>query len=493
MTLHVHVNPSSARFDGWWRVTPWLVFLAALLARFTYVSLYAGSIPFWDQWDAEADRLLLPWVNGTWHWLNLFSPHNEHRIALTRLLTLALFELNHHQWDNLVEAYACAAVFASMDAMLYAKLCRGLPGRLQQLGLLAFVILLAALPFAWENIVCGFQSQFYFMALIAIAMQSVAAFGAGSSRDVFLLLVLATISLFTMASGLIACLAVMVTIAMRLRSKESTPRYFAALVFVSMALMAMVGLMITPSPPYHESLKAHGLFEHVSSLLVNLAWPWQPSLSRRWSLAIFLLWLPTLIWIIRLLQGRGFGRTDAFAAGILAWVGLQFVAIAHGRGHDMRMLASRYMDIPAIGMILNMYLALTQLTKTGRWTNWGAACAFLAIAGLGLARRQHSDMDALIQRHAFTVIETQHVRDYLATSNPINLQQPHLYIPYPDAVRLQSLLDNPTIRTTLPRLTNEDYYSTQGVGRLSIMAMKWQASFARPSDGPPTTVNPLRQ
>lgn len=494
MTRHICVASASfARFDSWWRITPWLVFLASLMARFVYVSLYADSVPFWDQWDGEADRLLLPWLGGTWHWLNLFSPHNEHRIALTRLLTLILFELNNHQWDNLVEAYACAVVFAAMNAMLYAQLCKGLPGSLQRLGLLAFIVLLAALPFAWENIVCGFQSQFYFMALIAIAMQTVAAFGTHSSRDAWLLMILAVISLFTMASGLIACLAAVVTVAVRHWSKESTPPYFAASIFVGMALVAITGLMITPSLPDHESLKAHGLFQHASSLLINLAWPWQPSLSDWWPLAILLLWMPTFMWVIQLLQRRQFSRADAFIAGMLVWVGLQFLAIAHARGHEMSALSSRYMDIPAIGMALNMYLVLTQLTTPGRLPGWIVAAAFLAIAGLGLARRQSNDMDTLNRRHAFTMIETKHVRDYLATGNPANLQQPRLCIPYPDAIRLQSWLDNPTIRSTLPRLTNEDYYSTQGLGRLSIMAMKWQALLTLSSNEPSTTANSLQR
>lgn len=478
-------SPSFAKLDGGWRITPWLVFSVALIARFIYVSLYAGSIPFWDQWDGEADRLFLPWLNGTWHWLNLFSPHNEHRIALTRLLTLALFEMNHRQWDNLVEAYACAVVFAAMETLLYARLSRGLPHPTQRFALLVFMALLAALPFAWENIVCGFQSQFYFMALVAIAMQSVAAFGIGSRRDIVLLAALGVISLFTMASGLIACLAVVVAVVIRGWLKEQAPAYFAPCIFGSMVLITIVGLALTPSLPFHNTLKAQGAAEHITSLMINLAWPWQPLLSRRWWCAILILWLPTLVWIVRVLHRRSLGRTDAFVGGMLTWVGLQFLAIAHSRGHDMSALASRYMDIPAIGIALNAYLALAQLTSTNnRFVGWVVATLFFIVTLLGLHRRQENDMNELLQRHALTVIETKHVRDYLATGNATNLQQPPLYIPYPDATRLRSLLDNPTVRAMLPRLTQQDYYSVKNLGRLSVIAMKWQAPFAQPSNYP---------
>jgi hypothetical protein len=483
-----------AKLGGWWRMTPWLMFLTALLARFIYVSLYAGSIPFWDQWDAEADGIFLPWLNGTWHWSSLFNAHNEHRIVLTRLLSLALFELNHQQWDNLVEAYAGAVVFAAVEAMLYARLCLGLPHLAQRFGLLAFMVLLAALPFAWENFVCGFQSQFYFMALLAISMQSVAAFGINSMRDLLLLMVLGAISLFTMASGLIACLAVIPAVATRLWSKAPPSRYFAICLFVCMMFIAAIGMALIPSVPANDSLKAHGLTEHVSALSFNLAWPWQPNAFWRWKLAIVFLWLPTLVWIIRALRRRDFDRSDAFAAGMLAWVGLQFLAIAHARGHDTMTLSSRYMDITAIGIILNAYLALTQLSiNNHRFPGWAVAVMFFSITLLGLAERQNADMNALLERHTQTLAETLHVRDYLATGNPINLQQPRLYIPYPDAAHLQSWLDNPAVRTMLPRLTHQDYYSAQGLGWLSVFAMKSQALFALSPNYPSAAADSLHQ
>lgn len=126
-----------------------LIFLLVLVARIAYVSLYAGDLPFWDQWDGEADTLLRPWVEHTWRISELFRPHAEHRIAFTRLLTLALFEANNGQWDNLVETYVGAGIYAVMTALLYARLCREEVSPFVRWITLVIVVLLAMLPFDW--------------------------------------------------------------------------------------------------------------------------------------------------------------------------------------------------------------------------------------------------------------------------------------------------------------------------------------------------------
>jgi hypothetical protein len=52
------------------------------------VENYGSDVPNWDQWDAEGVNLLLPWSQGKLHVLDLFAPHNEHRVALTKLVAL---------------------------------------------------------------------------------------------------------------------------------------------------------------------------------------------------------------------------------------------------------------------------------------------------------------------------------------------------------------------------------------------------------------------
>ena len=87
------------------------------------------------------------------------SPHNEHRIAFTRLIRIALFAANSGIWDNLVEAYANTLIYAGMLALLYALLCRGEAKRVIRLSMFVAVVAMGSLPFDRENTFVGFQNQ----------------------------------------------------------------------------------------------------------------------------------------------------------------------------------------------------------------------------------------------------------------------------------------------------------------------------------------------
>jgi hypothetical protein len=60
-------------------------------------------MPDWDQWDAEAGELFTPWFENDHFLTHLFTPHNEHRVILTKLQNLALVLLGG-QWDSRLEA-----------------------------------------------------------------------------------------------------------------------------------------------------------------------------------------------------------------------------------------------------------------------------------------------------------------------------------------------------------------------------------------------------
>ena len=70
------------------------LFLCVLGAKFWLIGTYGSPTPFWDQWDAEATVVYLPWTNGSLSLSNLFAPHNEHRILWTRALGLLELQLN---------------------------------------------------------------------------------------------------------------------------------------------------------------------------------------------------------------------------------------------------------------------------------------------------------------------------------------------------------------------------------------------------------------
>lgn len=431
-----------------------------LAARAFYVSIYAEDLPYWDQWDAEADRLLRPWMEGNWHLANLFEPHAEHRIALTRLISLALFTANDHQWDNLVEAYANTMLYAAVYALLYWLLSRDNLDRRSLWANLLAVLTISVLPFSWENVVVGFQSQFYCMALGALALVALVIYRRLSRTNLAFLCMLGVMSLFTMAAGMLGCVAAAGAMLLRCARDMRTPRIALAVV-ACMAIVTALGLLLIPAVPSHVALKSIGIKEHMGSMLNALMWPLESYGGRNWSLlrrwlCVLVLWAPSLLWLIRFARFRRATDGELFAAGMMLWVALQAVAIAHSRGHGMVALSSRYMDLTAMGLILNAWFATRLVWPPASSSvprgGLGKAIAigFALVAIVGLYRRTGADLQAVRERHHLTVVEMGHVRDYVRTGDPTQLVQPFQHIPYPDADRLRSLLDNPTIHDMLP-------------------------------------------
>ncbi|WP_251278095.1 hypothetical protein, partial [Enterobacter hormaechei] len=114
--------------------------------------------------DGEGATALQPWLHGTLQWSTLLEPHNEHRIFPTRLVALLSFFLTG-QWNNVYEARISAVVACLIPATLVWHALRdsGVVGGRRLL--VAFALLMSILPFSWENLLVGFQSQFYFLVL----------------------------------------------------------------------------------------------------------------------------------------------------------------------------------------------------------------------------------------------------------------------------------------------------------------------------------------
>lgn len=426
-----------------------LIFLAIAAARLTYVALYASSLPFWDQWD-ELNQLFRPWHNGSWHWTQLFSAHNEHRIALTRILGLALFVLNGHMFDNLVESNFNTFLYAGMWTLAYTLMIRGEVGRARCMLLAVAVAVLGVLPFDWENTLVGFQSQFYLMEITAIVLLGVASFRAPSGATLLTLLSIGTIGLFTMAAGVLAIPAacmVMVLLAWRNRSHAA----HALLTCLLLACLTAIGLAIIPHVAGDDAFKSKGITEHVHALLVALIWPMQ-GLSLRTIAFAALVWMPTMVWTWRYVRRRQATKREIFSIGLCVWVFLQFLAIAHARGHDMNSLPSRYTEIPALGIAANLWLALQLMPSSGKW-RIGAACAALVgifLTAYAFRLRTPDDHVAMVQRHEFTSIETLNVHNYVQGEAFPPAQEGSLTLPYPHLSRLQNFLNMPAMLSILP-------------------------------------------
>ncbi len=157
LKIHLAENPTMSIALIW-------IFAVVLFGiKLWIINTYGNATPFWDQWDGEAVKLYKPYFDGTLTFSDWFAPHNEHRIFTTRLLSLGLLLINGI-WNPLLQMVINAALHITA-LVLCIVLLTSVIGRKNLLPLLLFALVLFGVPYAWQNTLMGFQSQFYFIVL----------------------------------------------------------------------------------------------------------------------------------------------------------------------------------------------------------------------------------------------------------------------------------------------------------------------------------------
>ena len=237
--------------------TRWLEYLALFLvvvgARLWLVFLYGSPVPFMDQWDGEGATLFKPWLEGTLRLSDLFQPHNEHRIVLSRLLALGLLALNG-QWDAQLQMAVNALLCGAMAVLIAVALVKLFGPDLRTLIVLA-VGLWAALPYGHENTLWAFESSFYFLLFFSlVAIWGLALHPLFSWRwwTGAAGLVLACLS---MASGFFAALALLGLSALRLITRRRLNRDSVILIVLCCAVVA-IAFYFRTTVPGHAAIRA---------------------------------------------------------------------------------------------------------------------------------------------------------------------------------------------------------------------------------------------
>ena len=198
---------ATASDPGWKRVCGLVALLVIVCGARLWIADVCGSpAPFWDQWDAEGNKLFVPFLRGELSWWHIVKPHNEHRIVLTRLLALGLFQVNR-MWDPRLEMVVNALIAAG-SATLIAHLLLLEIGVKWWRQVISAVALLWALPYGFENTVWGFQSQVYFLVLFSFLALWGLACGPPYSVRWWVGVASAVLACLTMASGFLAGLVV---------------------------------------------------------------------------------------------------------------------------------------------------------------------------------------------------------------------------------------------------------------------------------------------
>ena len=439
--------PQSIVNSCWVPVLAFSAFAAMLFGiKLWLIGTYGNATPFWDQWDAEAANLYKPFLEGTLSWADLFAPHNEHRIFTTRLLALALLTINGI-WNPLLQTVVNAVLHIVALGFGIALLTRVI-GRNHLPALLAFSLILFGVPYAWENTLPGLQAHFYFVLLFSFACLWLTVTQHPLSARWWAGVVCAMLAFLSLASGVFALAAAaiigLVFYAMGLR--KTRKQLFA---FTILAGLFMFGAVLTPSIAGHASLKAASFPQFLDALTAVLGWP----ISSNFFSALIRN-LPAFVFVGVMLWKRPPSNDRKwFLLALVVWALGQAVSIAYGRAVDN--LPSRYLDLFAIGILVNfaclISIAQDHIGKRYGWTITGVCVwAITVLISLGLYAGEHIPVDLSAKRDTGLAQEI-NIKKYLATGDFNHLKdKPSLHVPYPNSERLASILASSSIRTILP-------------------------------------------
>jgi len=418
-------------------------------AKAIVISNFGSSIPYWDQWDAQADCLYRPWIEGMLKWSDLFASHNEHRIFNTRLLSLLLLYLNKGVWDPMFEMYFNAILHTAALVFLLFLMQKGLQSVTRH-AFFFFAALLFVVPYGHENTLAGFQSQFYFLLLFSfIFLWAVTRLHTRHERWFPVIVFSAVLSYFSLASGALTIAAGFVTLTIRWFFSIQRSRVVLFIIFFLFVACA-TAIYFTPIIPDHAALKVKSLPDFIEAILRATGGG--------------LLYIPIVFFMIKHFKNIRFANDHSwFIFALFIWVIGQIFAIAYGRSSGI--LSSRYRDLLSIGILINTYclFLMLQNMKIGFLLKNSVFIYFLSVF-IGLGIIAFSQIKNIQLKKANSLQSEYNVRSYLVTGDYTFLQKkPDEEIPYPSAVRLKSLLDNKIISSILTPVVNS-HNANKGLG-----------------------------
>jgi hypothetical protein len=423
----------------------WLQYLTFAILLFGFklrvIFKYGSASPFWDQWDGEAAYLYRPISNGTFELSTLFSPHNEHRILTTRLLALALLKINII-WNPLLQMVVNAGLHITA-ILLSIHLLLKVIGEKHLPLLLIFSFFLFMVPYAWENTLGGFQSQFYFILIFSIATLWYILADEPFSKKWWIGIGFSLLAFFSLASGVFAiAAAAVVSIG---RSKKQS---------VILVVLMITGIYLTPSLAKHEALKAASFYQLFDALFSTLSWPlapgFFPALVRNSPALIF---AGSLLWKRPPVNDKRW-----FLLALIVWSAGQSMSIAYGRAGQS--LSSRYLDLFAVGVLINfacLVLLLKDLLQAKKPMAYVAMVVWIGLVFLSLKKINDSSLPAeLAYKRKEGITQEKNVSNYLKSNDLKDLKdKDFLDIPYPDPERLALILNYPEIKNILPSAIRE--------------------------------------
>lgn len=427
----------------------WLVafFLVALGAKLWTIQLWTTNLPFWDQWD-EARLLFKPWLEGTLSWRDFFIPHNEHRIVFTRLLDLWEVKLNG-QWDIYLQTVVNAVIHTVFGCGLVTVFWHFTDRK--HAGLISCLLVpFFALPFAAENTIHGFQSQFYFTNIFSVIALLGLGFGKPCGTYWFAGLVAALCAVFTMASGFLAAAALVGLVILRAVKRRGILREEMVTALCALAVVAL-GLAVKVNVAQHAQLQSASLGDFLAKLFANLAWPFG---QNAWLLIVTC--APVVFLAVKFFRGD---LKDTRAAELIfalaGWSFLSALVLAYGRARIAE--SSRYFDALSMLPLVNaaaLFVLAKEIDFAPRWKKLGLPLALLwsGLLIFGLVQNSRAVGENYLEgTRGWGLAQAENVRAFLTTGEAAILKNaPREAMPYWNNDWLIEILLQPQLVAILP-------------------------------------------
>ncbi|WP_162951447.1 hypothetical protein [Mycobacterium paragordonae] len=412
-------------------------------AKLIFISVLGSPMPLIDQWDAEAANLYAPYLHGSLSFGDLFAPHNEHRLFLTRLLTLLHLELAG-EWNPRLEMILSALVHTAFIALIAALLMPLVAPR-RRILFACFTATVFALPLGYENMLLGFNFHFYLTLLFGVLSLHFFASATAFSPRWFGGLATAVLSYLAFSSGVATILAAAILAGLQLARGVRSRR---GLEYVGLGVVAATAVVMIAWIASASTGSQTTAWSFIQGFLL-LAGPTV--------IGVLLIQVP-VIWYCRHTLTIGPPASDRswLAVGIAGWVAIQLAIVAYGRGTAV---GGRYIDLllPVYPVALIAIFTLAQVAVNSRFRNYatkGVAVWLFTVAASLIALGYYGFTLHAIDWNKSAHQQMDSVKAYLSTHDAKYLDRKAgsdlVDISYPNPPRLAHILDNPDVREILP-------------------------------------------
>lgn len=332
------------------------IYLSIFLFHCLYIFYWGVNVPYQDQWDSEV-YLYRAFLNNQIDLSFLITPHNEHRIAVTRLWSLLLFIIRGG-WDLKFGMYA-QALIQSANAVIFFMLLNSRTTNFFSQIISAFTIIFVfGLPYSEENILWSFNNQHYWMEFFLFL--SLYFYLRHDSYLKFLSIALLNfLSIFTVAAGILTiCISICLSFYFGFIQINRRIRLQWICLLLFQIFLLILGMFLSVTVANHTHLKAYDIYEFVKALMKILNWP---SGLINLILCIPLIYLLThfLLEEIRINFSFRFTFTkrQLVIIALTGWIMLVVLITSYARA-NADVLASRYLNNYALLFPILLFLIM---------------------------------------------------------------------------------------------------------------------------------------